>query len=226
MGPKTLNKYSFFYNVVHTFSWGQNLKTNIPSFTMLFTCSHFFPSSSPHRTISWFGCFKWRNSTTSRWAFLFFFHLSPSSLPWSYHHLPHHDHHDCYHNHHLKLERSFFCPFKIFAFYCVSPPSADIFSFVSFCTSFVIPPVNFNLWEYNNPPLSNWSFAQWLWFKLFFACLKDYSKLHNTFTFTIVHHHDHLLHLYFCSLVIFQRQFKFKSLDVFFSSNGTLKYQY
>ena len=87
--------------------------------------------------------------------------IIPSSLPWSYHHLPHHDHHDCYHNHHLKLERSFFCSFKIVAFYCVSPPSADIFSFVSFCTSFVIPPVNFNLSEYNNPPISNWSFAKW-----------------------------------------------------------------
>ena len=89
--------------------------------------------------------------------------IIPSSLPWSYHHLPHHDHHDCYHNHHLKLERSFFCSFKIVAFYCVSPPSADIFSFVSFCTSFVVPLVNFNLWEYNNPPTSNWSFAQWLY---------------------------------------------------------------
>ena len=96
-------------------------------------------------------------------GFLVFFHLSPSSLPWSYHHLPHHDHHACYHNHHLNLERSFFCSFKIVAFYCVSPPSADIFSFVSFCTSFVVPLVNFNLWEYNDPPTSSWSFAQWLY---------------------------------------------------------------
>ena len=208
------------------FSWGQNLKTNIPSFTMLFTCSHVFPfqlSASNNQLVRMFQVAKLHHLKV-RFSLLF-----PSFtiiITWSYHHLPHHDHHDCYHNHHLKLERSFFCSFKIVAFYCVSPPSADIFSFVSFCTSFVIPPVNFNLWEYNNPPLSNWSFAQWLWFKLFFACFRDYSKLHNTFTFTIVHHHDHLLHLYFCSLVIFQRQFKFKSLDVFFSSNGTLKYQY
>ena len=146
----------------------KTLKTNIHSFTMLFTCSHVFPSSSLHRTISWFGCSKWQNSTTSRWGFLFFTIIITLIIPSS---SPYHDHHACYHNHHLKLERSFFCSFKIVAFYCVSPPSADIFSFVSFCTSFVIPPVNFNLWEYNNPPTSNWSFAQWLCSILVVFCL-------------------------------------------------------
>ena len=148
----------------------KTLKTNILSFTMFFTCCHVSPfqlSASNNQLVRMFQVAKLHHLKV-RFSLLFpsfpitITLIIPSSLPWSYHHLPHHDHHDCYHNHHLKLERSFFCSFKIVAFYCVSPPSADIFSFVSFCTSFVIPPVNFNLSEYNNPPISNWSFAQWL----------------------------------------------------------------
>ena len=162
----------------------KTLKTNIHSFTMLFTCSHVFPfqlSASNNQLVRMFQVAKLHHLKV-RLSLLFpsftiiITLIIPSSLPWPYHHLPHHDHHDCYHNHHLKLERSFFCSFKIVAFYCVSPPSADIFSFVSFCTSFVIPHVNFNLSEYNNPPISNWSFAQWL-IMLNFSCKLPVTKM-------------------------------------------------
>ena len=86
LGAKTLKKLNSFVMLFTRSLGAKTLKTNIPSFTMLFTCSHgaktlkqifllsrccshvlmFFPSSSPHQTISWFGCSKWRNSTTSR----------------------------------------------------------------------------------------------------------------------------------------------------------------
>ena len=147
------------------------------TFILLRCCSHILMFSLPALRIEQSaGSDVPSGKTPPPQGFLVFFHLSPSSLPWSYHHLPHHDHHACYHNHHLNLERSFFCSFKIVAFYCVSPPSADIFSFVSFCTSFVIPPVNFNLSEYNNPPISNWSFAQWL-IMLNFSCKLPVTKM-------------------------------------------------
>ena len=83
---QNLKKLNSFVMLFTRSLGAKTLKTNIPSFTMLFTCSHgaktlkqifllsrccshvlmFFPSSSPHQTISWFGCSKWQNSTTSR----------------------------------------------------------------------------------------------------------------------------------------------------------------
>ena len=110
-GAKTLKTNIHYFTMLFTCSHGaKTLKTNIRSLTMLFTCSHvFFPSSSPHRTISWFGCSKWRNSTTSRWGFLSYYHhhyhtLSPQSPSSNYHFYPYH------HNHHLKVRFSLLFP--------------------------------------------------------------------------------------------------------------------
>ena len=143
--PKKLNiKHSLVYDVVHMFSC-----FSLPALRIEQSAGSDVPSGKTPppqgEAFSSFSIFHHHHYPDHTITITL---IIPSSSP-------HHDHHACYHNHHLNLERSFFCSFKIVAFYCVSPPSADIFSFVSFCTSFVVPLVNFNLWEYNNPPISN-----------------------------------------------------------------------
>ena len=58
---------------------------------------------------------------------------------------------------------------------CILLCIASICWYIFFCVIlhfFCYPyPVNFNLWEYNNPPISNWSFAQWLCPILVVFCL-------------------------------------------------------